>query len=87
PSHPTAMRLRLPVSHRLLHVQEPRPFLRRHGRTASSSRCMVDGESRWSWMMGGYKLSSCSKRVNVGPNASVTSLAFLGFPFVDSHQP
>ena len=30
------------------------------GCSASSSRCLVEGESRWSWMMDGYKLSPCS---------------------------
>ena len=69
------------------------------GRSASSSRCLVEGESRWSWMMDGYKLSPCSMstrnivdnefstRVNVGPNASVTPLAFSGVlssPFISS---
>ena len=52
-------------------------------------------------MKDGYKLSSCSMSttgycgrhsdvssmmVTVGPNASVTILAFSGFPFVNFHQ-
>ncbi|KIK08107.1 hypothetical protein K443DRAFT_32638, partial [Laccaria amethystina LaAM-08-1] len=31
-------------------------------------------------------LSECLTRVNVGPNVSVTPLAFLGFSFLDFHQ-
>jgi len=78
------------------------PFLRRHGCMTYSSRCMVESESRWSWMMDVCKPSSSnststvgycgrrsdesSMRVGVRLNASVTLLAFLGFPFVNSHQ-
>ena len=68
------------------------------GCSASSSRCLVEGESRWSWMMDGYKLSACSmststyrgQRIldNGGCQAECicNPTCFLGCPFVDFHQ-
>ncbi|EDR15980.1 uncharacterized protein LACBIDRAFT_301526 [Laccaria bicolor S238N-H82] len=97
PSHPSSsaakMCLRLAVSHRLHQVQKPRSFLRRHGRTASSFRGMVEGEPRCSgiidvheWISWTSLLDEFLTRVNLGPNAAVTPLALLCFPPVDFHQ-